>query len=119
MSFRYPLDTLKQTQGWCENAAYYKQYGQQGKSNKYLSYLDFANPIVMPVLGALSLGILKVLCILPSTKAMHIKKSTLSFILLRLNTHTPDCLSISRSLPSCAYVSIMYKLLSLYYPRSI
>jgi murein DD-endopeptidase MepM/ murein hydrolase activator NlpD len=44
MSFRYPLDTLKQTQGWGENAAYYKQYGQQGHNGN-----DYGTPVGTPV----------------------------------------------------------------------
>lgn len=47
MSFRYPLDNFTLTQGFGGNAAYYKQYGQNGHNG-----LDLGAPTGTPVYAA-------------------------------------------------------------------
>lgn len=98
MAFDLPVQG-KITQNFGDRPEYYAQFGQLGSSYKYLSYFDLLNPIVIPVRGVALAGILNTFTISPSTNARHIKKSIPIFSLLRLKTHTPDCLAWSIGLP--------------------
>mgnify|MGYP003434808014 CR=1 FL=1 len=94
MSFRMPLTKYTITQGFGGNAAYYKVL----RSILKRSYFETPAPIVMPDLGKSFAGIFNDLMIAPSLNPKHIKLSTPSLILLRLNTQTPVCLAGSTGL---------------------
>src|SRR3990167_1134036 len=74
-----PIEPFQLTQGFGGNYETYKVI-------KYLSYFDFLTPIVAPVFGKLTLGILKTLTILSLIKPMQSIKSASSPFLLKVQT---------------------------------